>query len=67
MVNTQHIIGLFGNSNTLCSFFACYIEINVTYRFSSILKSTRDIFKFIKLRSLLEIAQNILIVQQLGQ
>ena len=59
MVNTQHIIGLFGNSNTLCSFFACYIEINVTYRFSSILKSTRVIFK---LRSLLEIAQNILIV-----
>ena len=40
---------------------------NVIYRFSSISKSTRAIFKFQKLRSLLEIAQNILIVHHIDQ
>ena len=39
-------------------------HVNVIYRFSSISRSTRAIFKFQKLRSLLEIAQNILIVDR---
>ena len=44
-------------------FYLVYtLHINVIYRFSSISRSTRAIFKFQKLRSLLEIAQNILIV-----
>ena len=38
------------------------LAFNVIYRFFSIARSTRAIFKFQKLRSLLEIAQNILMV-----
>ena len=47
----------------ICIMIRRTIDINVIYHFYSISISTTAIFKFQKLRSLLEIAQNILIVQ----
>ena len=43
------------------------VGINVIYCFSSTSRSTKAIFQFQKLRSLLEIAQNILIVHHIDQ
>ena len=46
---------------------SCMLSLDVIYRFSSISRSTRVTFKFQKLASLLEIAQNIVIVHHFDQ